>query len=93
MPGSSPARLGPDASRKGIGLIEVIRTNDLVLISKVEAILADAGIEFFLADRHMSAVEGSLSFLPRRVLVASEAAPRARCVLIAAGLAEELRDV
>ncbi len=74
-------------------MIEVLRTNDLVLISKVEAILADAGIEVFVADRHMSAVEGSLSFLPRRVLVASQAAPRARKVLIDAGLARELRDV
>ncbi len=74
-------------------MIEVLRTNDLVLISKVEAILMDVGIEVFVADLHMSAVEGSLSFLPRRVLVASEAAPHARRALMDAGLASELRDV
>jgi Putative prokaryotic signal transducing protein len=74
-------------------LIEVLRTNDLVLISKAEAILTDAGIEVFVADRHMSAVEGSLSFLPRRVLVTSEAAPHARRLLVDAGLGSELRDV
>jgi hypothetical protein len=76
-----------------VGLIAVLRTNDLVLISKVEAILTDARIEVFVADRDMSAIEGSLSFLPRRVLVASEAAPRARRVLMDAGLASELHDV
>jgi Putative prokaryotic signal transducing protein len=74
-------------------LIELLRTNDLVLISRIEAILAETGIDIFIADRHMSAVEGgSLSFLPRRVLVASEAWPRARRILMDAGLASELRD-
>ncbi len=73
-------------------MIELLRTNDLVLISRVEAILADSGIAVFLADRHMSALEGSLSFLPRRVLVAAEVEARARKVLKEAGLGPELRD-
>jgi Putative prokaryotic signal transducing protein len=73
-------------------LIELLRTNDLVLISRVEAILADSGIAFFLADRHMSALEGSLAFLPRRVLVAADTAARARTALREAGLGLELRD-
>jgi hypothetical protein len=77
---------------KGAELIELLRTNDLVLISKVEAILADSGIAVFLADRHMSALEGSLSFLPRRVLVAADAEARARKALTEAGLGPELRD-
>jgi len=38
----------------------------------------------------MSALEGSLSFLPRRVLVAADAAARARLALAEAGLGEEL---
>lgn len=58
-------------------MIELLRTNYLVLISRVEAILADSGIAVFLADRNMSALEGSLSFLPRRVLVAAEVETRA----------------
>ena len=53
-------------------MIELLRTNDLVLISRVEAILREAGVDFFIADQHMSAMEGSLGFLPRRVLVADE---------------------
>jgi hypothetical protein len=76
----------------GAALIELLRTNDLVLISRVEAILADSGIAVFLADRHMSALEGSLSFLPRRMLVAASAEAQARKVLEEAGLGPELRD-
>jgi hypothetical protein len=74
-------------------LIELLRTNDLVLISRVEAILAESGIAVFLADQHMSALEGSLSFLPRRLLVPAKAEARARRVLKEAGLGPELRDV
>ena len=73
-------------------MIELLRTNDLVLISRVEAILADSGIAVVVADRHMSALEGSLSFLPRRVLVPAEAAAGARKLLTDAGLGPELRD-
>ena len=73
-------------------MIELLRTNDLVLISRVETILAESGIAVFLADRHMSALEGSLSFLPRRVLVAEDAAARARTALQEAGLGPELID-
>ncbi len=77
---------------KGAELIELLRTNDLVLISRVEAILTDSGIAIFLADQHMSALEGSLSFLPRRVLIAADAEARARKALTEAGLGPELRD-
>ena len=44
-------------------MTELLRTNDLVLISVVESLLAGAGIDFFVADRYMSAMEGSLGFL------------------------------
>lgn len=73
-------------------MIELLRTNDLVLISRVETILADSGIAVFLADRHMSALEGSLSFLPRRILVDEDEVVRARTILQEAGLGPELRD-
>ena len=73
-------------------MIELLRTNDLVLLCRVETILAEAGIKVFIADQHMSALEGSLPFLPRRVLVPPEAALRARRTLEDAGLAGELSD-
>ena len=69
-----------------------MRTNDLVLISFIESLLSGAGIDYFVADRHMSAVEGSLGFLPRRILVLAEDRDAARRLLREAGLAAELRD-
>lgn len=73
-------------------MIEIVRTNDLVVISLIETLLNEAGLGFFVADQHMSAVEGSLGFLPRRVLVDSDDETQARRILRDAGLAAELRD-
>jgi hypothetical protein len=73
-------------------VIELLRTNDLVLISLIEAILFENGIVVFVADEHMSAMEGSLGFLPRRLLVDASEAVLARKVLAEAGLAGELGD-
>lgn len=70
---------------------EILRTNDLVLISAATAILAGCGIEPFVADSYAAAVEGSLGFLPRRMLVPAALAPEARLVLTQAGLGAELR--
>ncbi len=73
-------------------MIEIVRTNDLVVISLIETLLYGAGLSFFIADQHMSSVEGSLGFLPRRVLVDADEAAQARRILRAAGLERELRD-
>ena len=70
---------------------ELIRTNDLVLISFVEALLKDAGIGHLVADQAVSAVDGSLGIFPRRILVDSDEAHAARRLLTEAGLAGELR--
>ncbi|WP_020176614.1 DUF2007 domain-containing protein [Methyloferula stellata] len=72
-------------------MVELLRTNDLVLISLVEAILADEGIDIFIADAFMSALEGSTGFMPRRVLVHEDLEKEARSLLEEAGLAMELR--
>ena len=73
-------------------MIEIVRTNDLVLISVIEILFEGAEIPFFIADRNMSATEGSLGFMPRRILVDSDEILRARRLLTEAGLAAELRD-
>lgn len=73
-------------------MIELFRTNDLVLISAVEALLTSAGIGCFVADSHMSAVEGSLGFLPRRVMVERGRARQARALLEEAGFACDFTD-
>jgi hypothetical protein len=72
-------------------MIELLRTNDLVMISLVEAILSEERVGYFVADQHMSAMEGSLGFLQRRIMVASDEVGRARRLLLAAGLGEELK--
>jgi Putative prokaryotic signal transducing protein len=70
---------------------EVLRTNDMVLVSFVRSLLADAEIPHFVLDNHMSVVEGSLGILARRVLVEDEFLPAARRVLAENGLREHLR--
>jgi hypothetical protein len=74
------------------GMIELMRTNDAVLISFVEALLRDAGIGFFIADNNMSVVEGSLGILPRRVMISEDDAEEARRLLADAGISDETRD-
>ena len=73
-------------------MIELVRTNDLVLISFVESVLTQGGVRFFVADNHMSAVEGSLGFLPRRIMVDADQRELARQLLSEAGLSRELSD-
>jgi hypothetical protein len=71
-------------------LRELIRTNDAVLISAVQALLDGAGIKYLVLDQNMSVLEGSLGVLPRRVLVADEHLANARRILEDAGLGHEL---
>ena len=71
-------------------MIEIMRTNDLVLISAVEAMLASADIGYFVADTHMSAMEGSVGFLPRRIMVERDSLALAVRTLTMAGYGAEL---
>lgn len=48
---------------------EVLRTNDLVLLSYAGHVLQEAGIEHMIFDGHTSAMEGSIGALPRRLMV------------------------
>ena len=51
---------------------EVLRSSDPVRLSFITALLADAGIEAYVLDTHMSILEGSASAIPRRLMVADE---------------------
>jgi hypothetical protein len=73
-------------------MIELIRTNDPVIISYVEALMRDAGIGCFVADQNMSIIEGSLGILPKRVMVDAEAVDRARRILSDAGIGHEMKQ-
>lgn len=67
---------------------EVLRSNDLVLISAVEALLDAAGIGHLVADAHISALEGSIGILPRRLLVPDDDEAQARRLLVEAGFGD-----
>ncbi len=70
---------------------ELVRTNDIVLVSAVGALLDGASIHHLVLDQNMSVIEGSLGVLPRRILVHEDDISEARQVLSDAGLAHELR--
>ncbi|MEH2512384.1 hypothetical protein V1291_003738 [Nitrobacteraceae bacterium AZCC 1564] len=71
---------------------ELMRTNDMVLVSAVGALLDGANIHHLVLDNNMSVIEGSLGVLPRRILVHEDDNKAARRLLTEAGLAHELRD-
>ena len=62
-------------------MVELIRTNDPVLISWLSAALAGEGIEAVVLDTHMSVLEGSAAAIPRRVMVDDDDLVRAQNVL------------
>ena len=70
---------------------EIVRTNDIVLISTIEALFNGANIHHMVLDQNMSVLEGSLGLLPRRILVEDDNVARARRLLTDAGLGHELR--
>ena len=72
---------------------ELLRTNDMVKVSWVRALLADAGIEALMLDQHTSVLEGSAGAIPRRLMVIDEDYERACQVLRDAGEAAEIREL
>jgi hypothetical protein len=70
---------------------ELIRANDAVLVSAVQALLSAAKIPHLVLDQNMSVLEGSLGILPRRILVNDCWVDDARQLLEEAGLGHELR--
>jgi hypothetical protein len=59
----------------------VLRTNDLVKLSYAQHLLSEAGIEYFVADQHISAVEGNIGAFPRRLMVHEADLAKARLAL------------
>ncbi|MBI4183295.1 MAG: DUF2007 domain-containing protein [Proteobacteria bacterium] len=64
---------------------EILRTNDVVKLSWLTALLADEDIEAVVFDQHTSIVEGSIGALPRRLMVRDADYARALYVLKLAG--------
>jgi hypothetical protein len=72
-------------------LRELVRTNDVVLVCSLQALLDAAEIPYLVLDQNMSVLEGSIGILPRRLLVAEDDAENARLVIEQAGFGRELR--
>jgi len=69
---------------------ELLKTNNLVVISFVEALLKDQSIAYLVLDQNMSILEGSIGAIPRRVMVENDALARARRLMMDAELGSEL---
>jgi hypothetical protein len=72
-------------------MAELIRTNDVALISAVEGLFQEAEIPCYVADRHTSGLEGAMSWLQMRILVPDDREAEARELLTEAELGEWLR--
>ena len=72
-------------------MFELIRTNDAVILSFVQSLLRDAGIDCLVADQNMSVLDGSIGVLPRRILVPENDAEEAKALLLDAGIGNEIR--
>lgn len=64
---------------------ELLRSNDPVYLSFVCHVLEEADIAFLRLDEHMSALEGSIGAIPRRILVPADDLSRAKLSLGKAG--------
>ena len=62
---------------------ELIRTNDLILISLIQSILNDASIKYELLDTHTSMVEGSINAIEKRIVVSNNDFKRSQNLILA----------
>jgi hypothetical protein len=65
---------------------ELVLTDDLVLLSFLETLFAEAGISVLVLDRCVSTMPGAAGQLPQRVMVDEDDWERARRLLTDAGL-------
>jgi hypothetical protein len=72
-------------------MVEIVRTNNLVLMGFLQSLLENANIPVLVADLHISALEGMIGAFPRRLLVPDEHVAQARRLITDAGLDTELR--
>lgn len=68
----------------------LLRTNDPTVIAFAQMLLAGEGIDSFVMDVHMSALEGGLGILPRRLMVADRDHFVARAVIADNDIADGL---
>ncbi len=69
---------------------ELVRTNNPVLLSWIQSLLRQEGIESFVFDSHMSVLEGSANAIPRRLMVIDDDYEMARRTMTEAGEGQHL---
>lgn len=69
---------------------ELVRTNDVVMISYIKSLLKDQNIGHMVLDQHMSVLEGSLGMIQRRIMVDRNMITQARRLLKDVGMEKEL---
>ncbi|HUC10663.1 MAG TPA: DUF2007 domain-containing protein [Stellaceae bacterium] len=67
---------------------ELLRTNNPVRLSWLQALLNDSGIDSLVLDHYTSLVEGNIGAIPRRLMVSDRDFSRARALLATAGEAD-----
>jgi hypothetical protein len=65
-------------------MVELLRSNDLVYLSWIEAMLRAEGIDCVILDGYTSVIEGSIGAIPRRLMVHADDARRAELLLAVA---------
>ena len=68
-----------------------MRSNDLVLLSYVRALLQSEHIRYVGLDEHMNIMDGNISAIPRRLMVDDADLLKARRLLSDSGLGDVLR--
>ncbi len=71
-------------------MVEVLRSNDPVVLSFADAVLRDADLPHQVVDQDLGRIEGSIGAIQARVLVAEDRLAEARELLTDAGLADQL---
>lgn len=71
---------------------ELVRSTDWVLVSRLAALLREAGITVFHLDFHASVIEGSIGALPQRLAVPEAEGAAARRLIRDAGFGHVLLD-
>ena len=72
-------------------MVELLRSNDVVLLSFVRALLEAERIEVFDLDQHASVMDGSVAMVQRRVMVHDKDERAARQLLKDADLGHVLK--
>jgi len=67
-------------------MIELLRSNDVVILPFAEVLLREAGIKCTVLDRHISNSEDSVGALNQRLMVHVEDETYARALIAEAGI-------